>query len=95
MGVAFHRKILGKAVAILSSMFQLAYLQRKTTCGMIEYLNLSYYNGYLWGTMFWPYTEVAFVERLICTQTVHLGPGRYITAGLYSEVVVNRLLTLT
>ncbi len=24
------------------------------------------------------YTEVAFVERLFCTQTVHLGPGRYI-----------------
>ncbi len=52
------------------------------------------YNGHLWGTMFWPlyrgglYTEVAF------TQTVHLGPrclhGRYIAAGLYSEVVVNR-----
>ena len=21
------------------------------------------------------YTEVAFVERLFCTQTVHLGPG--------------------
>ena len=33
------------------------------------------------------YTEVAFVERLFCTQTVHLGPG---ATGLYSEVVVNR-----
>ncbi len=22
------------------------------------------YNGHLWGTMFGPYTEVAFVERL-------------------------------
>ena len=35
------------------------------------------YNGHIWGTiiMFWPlYTEVAFVERLFCTQTVHLGP---------------------
>ena len=41
--------------------------------------------------MFWPlYTEGAFVERLFCTQTVHLGPGRYIATGLYSEVVVNR-----
>ena len=35
------------------------------------------------------YTEVAFVEGLFCTQTVHLGPGRYIATGLYSEVVVN------
>ena len=44
------------------------------------------------------YTEVAFVERLFCMQTVHLGPGclpgRYIAAGLYSEVVVNRGSTL-
>ena len=47
--------------------------------------------------MFWPlYTEVAFVERLFCTQTVHLGPGPgawplqfFIATGLYSEVVVN------
>ncbi len=23
------------------------------------------------------YTEVAFIERLFCTQTVHFGPGRY------------------
>ncbi len=36
------------------------------------------------------YTEVAFVERLFCTQTGTWVPGRYIAAGLYSEVVVNR-----
>ncbi len=32
---------------------------------------------------------MAFVERLFCTQTVHLGPGclAVIAAGLYSEVV--------
>ena len=39
------------------------------------------------------YTEVVFVERLFCTQTVHLGPGCLaviiIATGLYSEVVVN------
>ncbi len=51
------------------------------------------YNGHLWGTIFnGLYTGMAFVERLFCTQTVHLGLGacRYIAAGLYSEVVVNR-----
>ena len=51
------------------------------------------YNGHLWGTMFWPYTEVAFVESLFCTQTVHYFgtwvTGRYRAAGLYLEVVVN------
>ena len=36
------------------------------------------------------YTEVAFVERLFCTQTGTWVPGRYIAVGLYSEVVVNR-----
>ncbi len=40
------------------------------------------------------YTEVAFVEGLFCTQTVHLGPGCLaviiIAVDLYSEVVVNR-----
>ena len=36
------------------------------------------------------HTEVAFVERLFCTRTVHLGPGCLAAAGLYSEVVVNR-----
>ncbi len=34
------------------------------------------YNGHLWEQCFGLYTEVAFVvERLFCTQTVHLGPG--------------------
>ncbi len=45
------------------------------------------------GTMFGLYTEVVFVERLFCTQTVYLGPGCLaviIATGLYSEVVVNR-----
>ncbi len=34
-----------------------------------------------WGVCgrFGPYTEVAFVEELFCTQTVHLGPGLYIS----------------
>ncbi len=35
------------------------------------------------------YTEVAFVERLFCSFGTWV-PGRYIAAGLYSEVVVNR-----
>ncbi len=34
------------------------------------------------------YVRVAFIERLFCTQTVHLGPGRYIAVGLNSGVAV-------
>ncbi len=34
-------------------------------------------NRHLWEQGFGPYTEVAFVEGLFCTQTVHLGPGLY------------------
>ena len=39
------------------------------------------------------YTEVAFVERLFLYTNCLLGTwvsGRYIAAGLYSEVVVNK-----
>ena len=46
-----------------------------------------------WKQCFGLYTEVAFVERLFCTQTVHLGPGCLaviiIATGLYLEVVIN------
>ncbi len=47
------------------------------------------YNRHLWEQCFGLYTEVAFVERLFCTQTGTWVPGRYVT-NLYSEVVVNR-----
>ncbi len=42
------------------------------------------------GIKFWPYTEVTFVEGF-CTQTVHLGPGLYITVVLSSVVAINRV----
>ncbi len=39
-------------------------------------------------------TEVAFIEGLFGTQTVHLGPGLYITVVLSSAVAVNRFYLL-
>ena len=49
----------------------------------------SLYNGHLLGTKcFDPYTEVAFVEGLFCTQTVHLGPGLCIAVDLSSGVSI-------
>ncbi len=47
------------------------------------------YSIHIWGMNFGHYTEVAFVEGF-CTQTVHLGPGLYITVGLSSVVAINR-----
>ncbi len=43
---------------------------------------------------FGPYVEMAFIEGLFCTQTVHLGPGLYIVVGLYSGVAVKRSSTV-
>ncbi len=37
-----------------------------------------------------PYTEVAFVEGLFCTQTIHLGPGLYIAVDVSSGVTIKR-----
>ncbi len=36
---------------------------------------------------------MAFIKGLFCTHTVHLGPGRYITVGLYSGVAIKRRRT--
>ncbi len=80
---------ISESVLYTSSAFLCTYVCRCTCTCTVEPL----YSGHLWGTTFGPYTEVAFIEGLFCTQTVHLGPGCLAVispGGLYSGVAVKR-----
>ncbi len=66
-GVQLLRETVGSGKSPIKSDFE--HLER-CVCGECG----------VWGVggSFVPYTEMAFVEELFCTQTVHLGPGLYI-----------------
>ncbi len=46
--------------------------------GVYQFSVEALYNGHFGNNILALITEVAFVEGLFCTQTVHLGPGLYI-----------------